>query len=83
MCQITVRNSCDYLPRSVTQADVFSFGIILCEIIARIDADPEELPRTQVPPHADAESFPGPGAPSSVFQCCNIVELWVGLHSVQ
>lgn len=28
------------------KADIFSFGIILCEIIARIDADPEVLPRT-------------------------------------
>lgn len=28
-------------------ADVFSFGILLCEMIARIDPDPEILPRTQ------------------------------------
>lgn len=30
------------------QVDVFSFGILLCEILARIPADPEILPRTQV-----------------------------------
>ncbi|KAM3939769.1 dual specificity testis-specific protein kinase 1-like isoform 4-T4 [Leptodactylus fuscus] len=29
------------------KADVFAFGIILCEIIARIPADPDFLPRTE------------------------------------
>ena len=30
------------------QADVFSFGITLAEIIARIPADPDIMPRTTV-----------------------------------
>ncbi|XP_055328902.1 LOW QUALITY PROTEIN: dual specificity testis-specific protein kinase 2-like [Paramacrobiotus metropolitanus] len=29
------------------RADVFSFGIVLCEMIARIASDPDVLPRTQ------------------------------------
>ncbi|XP_026797131.2 dual specificity testis-specific protein kinase 2 isoform X2 [Pangasianodon hypophthalmus] len=33
--------------RKMSLVDVFSFGIMLCEILARIPADPEVLPRTQ------------------------------------
>jgi hypothetical protein len=30
------------------QADLFSVGIIMCEITARISADPDIMPRTNV-----------------------------------
>lgn len=33
---------------SYPQADVFAFGIVLCELIARVPADPDYLPRTEV-----------------------------------
>ena len=29
-------------------ADVFSYGITLCEVISRLSADPEDIPRTKV-----------------------------------
>ncbi|XP_056156191.1 dual specificity testis-specific protein kinase 2 [Lampris incognitus] len=40
------------------KVDVFAFGIILCETIARIQADPDILPRTEVPDFGlDVETF--------------------------
>ena len=30
------------------QVDIFSYGIILCEIIGRVHSSPEEIPRTNV-----------------------------------
>lgn len=39
---------CLYGKSYCEQADVFSFGITLAEIIARISADPDFMPRTKV-----------------------------------
>ncbi|EDV22528.1 uncharacterized protein TRIADDRAFT_28807 [Trichoplax adhaerens] len=65
------------------KADIFSYGIVLCEILARISADPDELPRT----HnfgLDAESFQpliDTGYPDEFFQlaihCCQVIILAV------
>ncbi|KAM8930104.1 dual specificity testis-specific protein kinase 2 [Pelodytes ibericus] len=59
------------------KADVFSFGIILCEIIARIQADPDYLPRTENF-GLDYDSFQHmvgdcpPDFLQLAFNCCNM-----------
>ncbi|XP_073450098.1 dual specificity testis-specific protein kinase 2 [Aquarana catesbeiana] len=59
------------------KADVFSYGIILCEIIARIQADPDYLPRTENF-GLDYDSFQHmvgdcpPDFLQVAFNCCNM-----------
>ncbi|XP_062930021.1 PKc_LIMK_like_unk domain-containing protein isoform X3 [Mobula hypostoma] len=59
------------------KVDVFSFGIVLCEILGRVPADPEILPRTQ-DYGLNAEAFEEMvnGCPKRVlevtFNCCRI-----------
>ncbi|XP_059840144.1 dual specificity testis-specific protein kinase 2-like isoform X1 [Hypanus sabinus] len=59
------------------KADVFSYGIIMCEIIARVQADPDYLPRT-VNFGLDYDAFQnmvGDCPPSFLqlaFNCCNM-----------
>ncbi|XP_029437865.1 dual specificity testis-specific protein kinase 1 [Rhinatrema bivittatum] len=60
------------------KADVFAYGIILCEVIARIPADPDYLPRTE-DFGLDVETFRNLVAedcPSSflhlAFHCCSM-----------
>ncbi|XP_053325985.1 dual specificity testis-specific protein kinase 2 [Spea bombifrons] len=59
------------------KADVFSYGIILCEIIARIQADPDYLPRTENF-GLDYDSFQHmvgdcpPDFLQLTFNCCNM-----------
>ncbi|XP_021269863.1 dual specificity testis-specific protein kinase 1-like isoform X2 [Numida meleagris] len=60
------------------KVDVFSFGIVLCEILGRIPADPEVLPRTQ-DYGLDVAAFCGmvSGCPRQVLDlaaCCCRVE---------
>ncbi|KAG7487180.1 dual specificity testis-specific protein kinase 2-like [Solea senegalensis] len=59
------------------KVDVFAYGIILCEIIARIEADPDFLPRTEdFGLDVDAfENMVGDCPPeffSLAFTCCNM-----------
>ncbi|KAK7929768.1 hypothetical protein WMY93_006163 [Mugilogobius chulae] len=59
------------------KVDVFAYGIILCEIIARIEADPDFLPRTE-DFGLDVEAFENMvgDCPSAFFSlavtCCNM-----------
>ncbi|KAG5285823.1 hypothetical protein AALO_G00007860 [Alosa alosa] len=59
------------------KVDVFAYGIILCEIIARIEADPDILPRTE-DFGLDVEAFEHMigDCPQSLFNlavsCCNM-----------
>ena len=59
------------------QADIFSLGIILCELIARVSADPDYLPRTQSF-GVEYKAFSGlcPGCPpdylKTTFSCVSI-----------
>ncbi|XP_047435396.1 dual specificity testis-specific protein kinase 2-like [Mugil cephalus] len=60
------------------KVDVFAYGIILCEIIARIEADPDVLPRTE-DFGLDVDAFENmvgdcpPAFFSLAVTCCNMI----------
>uniref|UniRef100_A0A8C6ZW36 dual-specificity kinase n=1 Tax=Nothoprocta perdicaria TaxID=30464 RepID=A0A8C6ZW36_NOTPE len=70
------------------KADVFSYGIILCEIIARIQADPDYLPRTENF-GLDYDAFQHmvgdcpPDFLQLAFNCCNVSFLNLNLIRVK
>ncbi|KAF7269644.1 hypothetical protein GWI33_017326 [Rhynchophorus ferrugineus] len=60
------------------RSDVFSYGIVLCELIARVEADPDKLPRTDNF-GLDYIAFTELCGPNVVpdflnlaFKCCNV-----------
>lgn len=60
------------------RSDVFSYGIVLCELIARVEADPDQLPRTDNF-GLDYIAFTELCGPNVVpdflnlaFKCCNV-----------
>uniref|UniRef100_A0A3P8X1F4 dual-specificity kinase n=1 Tax=Cynoglossus semilaevis TaxID=244447 RepID=A0A3P8X1F4_CYNSE len=67
------------------KVDVFAYGIILCEIIARIEADPDFLPRTE-DFGLDVDAFENlvgdcpPAFFSLAVTCCNVSTQTQTLH---
>lgn len=62
-------------------SDVFSYGIVLCELIARIDADPDIMPRTDsfgLDYLAFVDLCPNDTPPAflrTAFYCCTVSSL--------
>ena len=75
--------TCTYI---LIQADVFSFGIMLCQLIARLPCDPDKLPRSNdfglsvdqyqgilksIP--TSIQSAPPPQFLQLAFDCCKVI----------